>query len=106
MKNRLGDYKKIDKISLCATKLNFSRTADTRTYQLSGEGGSVFEDHGWANKKCFWQETEAIGQQKPRIGFRPKLHFHVQEAQLKADSLPPSLFLGAQRRVGFSRIER
>lgn len=41
---------------------------------LAGEGEEEIENHGWSRVKSFSQETEARGQQTPRIGaHRPKL---------------------------------
>lgn len=41
---------------------------------MAGEGEEEIENHGWSRVKSFSQETEARGQQTPRIGaHRPKL---------------------------------
>ena len=57
-----------------------------------GEGEKEIENHGWSRVKGFLQETEAKGQQAPRIGeYEPKLTTtsQVQDAH---DSLTPLPF--------------
>ena len=49
-------------------------SADSWMNLLAGEGEEEIENHGWSRVKSFSQETEARGQQTPRIGaHRPKL---------------------------------
>lgn len=61
---------------------------DTWTCRAVGESEFGITSQGWANKKCFWQETEAIGLQQPRIGLRPQLQIKVQDARNDFDSSP------------------
>lgn len=60
-------------------------SADSWMNLLAGEGEEEIENHGWSRVKSFSQETEARGQQTPRIGAqRPKLK--SLKRRMRADS--------------------
>ena len=52
---------------------------------LAGEGEEEIENHGWSRVKSFSQETEARGQQTPRIGAH-RLKLKSLKRRMRADS--------------------
>lgn len=71
--------------------------SDTWMCLRHGEGEKEIENHGWSRVESFSQETEAVGQQKPRSGqYEPKLHSQsqVQDAHDSPTQLPYFFSLG------------
>lgn len=68
-----------------------------------GEGELEISNQGWSRVKSFSQETDAIGQQTPWNGDRPRLRSLVQDAR---DSLTylPSFFSPKDKVPGAKKI--
>jgi hypothetical protein len=102
MKKNFGFDTKFNKIKLSARSLwmGFER----------GEGELEIENQGRFDQSRFSQETEAIGQQTPRIGEdRPKLRFTQRVSSagctLNSDSTPHFLLSDANLKLSSTDIQ-